>query len=111
MGKRRNKGEEKVLARRRIDRLLAAARAEALGPDRDLADAHAGLALRVARRYQTGLRRDQKAQVCRKCGAYRTPDSSRVRLRAGRITTTCLRCGSVHRRPLAPRTPPTPSKD
>lgn len=103
MAKRRNKGEEKQTARRRIDRLLTAARSEALGPDRDLADRHAGLALRVARRHQTGLRPDQKAQVCRRCGAYRTHDSSRVRLRAGKITTTCLRCGAVHRRPLAPR--------
>lgn len=103
MAKRRNKGEEKHLARRRIDRLLAVARREALGPDRDLADAHAGLALRIARRYQTGLRRDQRAQVCRKCATYRTHETCRVRLRAGRVTTTCLRCGDVHRRPLAPR--------
>lgn len=116
MARRRNKGEEKHIARKRIDALLAAARSETLGPDRDLADRHAGLALRVARRYQATLRPDQKAQVCRKCGAYRTHDSSRVRLRAGKITTTCLRCGAVHRRPLAPRATaapaaPSPSKD
>ena len=100
MAKRRNKGEEKHVARKRIAILLGAARREALGPDRDLADDHAGLALRVARRYQVPLRPDQKALVCRKCGAFRSHDASRVRLRAGRVTTTCLRCGHVHRRPL-----------
>lgn len=100
VAKRRNKGEEKQTARKRIAILLRTARAEALGPDKDLAHAHGGLALRVARRYQVPLHADQKAQVCRKCGAYRTHDACRVRLRAGRITTTCLACGHVHRRPL-----------
>ncbi len=108
MAKRRNKGEEKHLARKRIHRLLLAARSEAGGPDADLADRYGELALRVARRYQVPLYPDQKAQVCRKCGAYRTTGSSRVRLRAGRITTTCLRCGHVHRRPLAPRREESP---
>ncbi len=100
VAKRRNKGEEKQTARKRIAILLRTARAEALGPDKDLAHSHGELALRVARRYQVPLYPDQKAQVCRKCGAYRTTDASRVRIRAGRIVTSCLQCGHTHRRPV-----------
>lgn len=100
MARRRDKGEEKRIVAQRIGILLRRARDEALGPDADLADRYAGLSIRLSRRYQHPLPRDQKAQLCRKCGAYRTPASSRVRMHRNRIITTCLRCGDVHRRPL-----------
>lgn len=99
MARRRNKGEEKQIARARVHRLLAQARVEALGPDADLADRYATLARRVAMRYQLTLYPDQKTQVC-KCGAYRRPAHTRVRITRGRITTTCTACGHVRRRPL-----------
>lgn len=101
MAKRRDKGEERALAERRIRTLLARARAEHLA-DRGsaLPDRYAALSLRVAQKYQTGLPRDAKAQVCRACGAYRTPATSRTRLVGGRIAVTCLRCDAVARRPL-----------
>lgn len=103
MAKRRDKGEERAVAERRIRTLLARARAEHLA-DRGsaLPDRYAALTLRLAQRYQTGLPRDAKAQVCRACGTFRTPSSSRTRLVGGRIATTCLRCGDVARRPLRP---------
>jgi RNase P subunit RPR2 len=101
MAKRRDKGQERAVAERRIRTLLAAARTEHLADGASgLPDRYAALALRVAQKYQTGLPRDAKAQVCRACGAYRTPTTSRTRLAGGRIATTCLRCGAVARRPL-----------
>ena len=101
MAKRRDKGEERQLAERRIRTLLSRARSEHLA-DRGsaLPDRYAALSLRVAQKYQTGLPRDAKAQVCRACGAYRTPTTSRTRLSGGRIAVTCLKCGAVARRPL-----------
>ena len=104
MAKRRDKGEERALAERRIRTLLSPARAEHLA-DRasGLPDRYAALSLRVAQKYQTGLPRDAKAQLCRACGAYRTPSTSRTRLSGGRIAVTCLRCGAVARRPLHAR--------
>jgi RNase P subunit RPR2 len=111
MAKRRDKGEERALAERRIRTLLARARAEHLAaPGSALPDRYAALSLRVAQKYQTGLPADAKAQVCRACGAYRTPATSRTRLSGGRIATTCLRCGAVARRPLARRPAARPSK-
>ena len=101
MAQRRDKGAERRIAAARIDRLLAAARDEALGPDADLADRYAVLARRIAMRYQLPLRRDQKAQVCRACSAYQVPGvTSRTRFRRGRLVRTCLRCGRVRRRIL-----------
>jgi RNase P subunit RPR2 len=100
VARRRNKSEERDVAQARIGRLLALGRAELLGGRAELADRYAGLGLRVAQKYQTGLTRAQKAQVCRKCGAFRSAATSRTRLRAGRIAVTCLRCGAVARRPV-----------
>ena len=103
MARRRDKGEERALAERRIRTLLARARAEHLaGPaGSPLPDRYGALTLRLAQRYQTGLPRDAKAQVCRACGTFRTAATSRTRMAGGRIATTCLRCGAVARRPLS----------
>lgn len=108
VARRRNKSEERDVAQARVGRLLALGRAELLAGRADLADRYAGLGLRVAQRYQTGLAPSHKAQVCRKCGALRCAATSRTRVRAGRLAVTCLRCGHVARRPLAGR-PPAPT--
>lgn len=101
MARRRDKGEERALAGARIDALLAAARAERLArPASALPHRHVALALRIAQKYQAGLARAQKAQLCRACGAFRSAATSRTRLRGGRVASTCLACGHVTRRPL-----------
>lgn len=101
MARRRNKSEERDVAQVRITRLLALGRRAVLAQRADLADRYAALGLRVAQKYQTGLDAQQKAQVCRKCGALRSAATSRTRLHGGHIATTCLRCGAVARRPLS----------
>ncbi|HUR61518.1 MAG TPA: hypothetical protein VM286_04050 [Candidatus Thermoplasmatota archaeon] len=112
MARRRNKSEERGTASRRIDALLRAARGEMLAGRHDLAHRYGTLSLRVAQKYQSGLTAPQKAQLCRKCGAPRSAATSRTRLHAGRLVTTCLACGAVARRPLhalpapLPATPP-----
>ena len=106
MARRRNKSEERDVAQARIGRLLALGRREALAGNPALADRYAALGLRVAQKYQAGLAPAHKAQVCRKCGAFRSSATSRTRVRGGRLAVTCLRCGHVARRPLpgaAPR--------
>lgn len=108
MAKRRDKGEERATAVRRLDQLLAAARAERSGGRPDLADRYGKLALAVAQKYQTGLEPRHKAELCRKCGAVASSDTRRVRVVASRILTTCLRCGNVRRQPLDPRPSGTP---
>jgi RNase P subunit RPR2 len=106
MARRRNKSEERDTASRRIDQLLAAARAETLAGRGDLALRYGALSLRIAQKYQSGLTAPQKAALCRKCGAPRSAATSRTRLSAGRIAVTCLACGHVARRPLHSKVPP-----
>ena len=101
MPRRRNKGEERDVAVRRIDTLLERARIEAMAARGDLADRYAVLGVAIAQKYQTGLSRAQKAQVCRACHAFLLPGkTSRIRVTAGRVATTCLKCGHVARRPI-----------
>ncbi len=109
MGKRRrDKGQEKAIARTRIKILLQRAHKEAQGPDHDLSHRYAALAQRLGARYKVSFHPDQKMQVCRSCGAYRGHTrTGRVRIRAGRLTWTCLQCGRTDRQPLTPRQPPT----
>lgn len=103
MARRRNKSEERDVAQARIARLLVLGRAELLAGHAARADRYAALGLRVAQKYQAGLSRVTKMMVCRKCASFRSSATSRTRVRAGRLTTTCLRCGHVARRPI-----PTP---
>ncbi len=92
------------MAAARITKLLALARSEALAGRLDLANRYGKLSLRIAETYQAGLDAAAKAQICRKCGAYRVSGkTSRTRNAAGRITTTCLVCGATTRRNLSPR--------
>ena len=100
MARRRNKSEERDIAVRRIDLLLVQARASALAGQAGRAKRHGGLVLALAQKHQTGLTPAHKARLCRKCGTPRISATSRVRLTGGRVTTTCLACGHLHRRPL-----------
>ena len=103
MARRRNKSEERGTAARRIDQLLAAARAETLAGRPDLSRRYGELSLRIAQKYQSGLTAPQKAALCRKCGTPRSAATSRTRLAPGRLVVTCLACGAVARRPLHAR--------
>ncbi|HIF04619.1 MAG TPA: hypothetical protein EYQ80_04265 [Candidatus Poseidoniales archaeon] len=54
---------------------------------------------RIGRRHRIGLHPSQRIWICRGChGPLRPGLSARVRIRAGRRITTCLRCNRVSRR-------------
>ncbi|MES2153789.1 MAG: ribonuclease P [bacterium] len=111
MARRRNKGEERDVAGGRIAKLLELARDEALAGRLERSDRYGSLCLRIAEKYQTGLDARAKAQLCRKCGAFRVAGkTSRTRITSGRVATTCLRCGNVSRRLLHGRTPSSTGK-
>ncbi len=98
---RRNKGEERDVARERVARLVDLAQEALRAGRRDRADRYAQLAWRVKTRYQLrGLALDSR--VCRGCFAFLQPGvTSRVRVREGRRVTTCLACGRVRRKVLS----------
>ncbi len=98
---RRDKGAERRIARGRIQRLWQAAEGEALQGDGDLADRYAGLAHRIALRYQQPWGAAGKLRRCPGCHEFRVPGrNTRTRIQRGRVITSCLACGHVRRRPL-----------
>ena len=100
MARRRDKDAERSTAERRVRRLLERARAESRGAEPALADRYGELVRLVAEKYQLGLGLAAQ-EVCRGCSGFRVPGrNTRVRVRPGRVVTTCLRCGRIRRRPL-----------
>ena len=97
---RRNKGEEREIARDRIARLVELAHDALRAARPDRANRYAELAWRIKTTYQMrGSAID--GRVCRACHAFLLPGvSSRVRIRDGRRATTCLACGVVRRKVL-----------
>lgn len=102
---RRNKGEEKVIASERIDRLVALAEEAARAGRLDRADRYADLSWRIKETYQLrGSAVDGRA--CRACHAFLMPGlTARVRLSGGKRSVTCLACGHVRRKVLQVRPP------
>lgn len=99
---RRNKGEEKQIARERVVRLVELAE-EALRMGLVLrAGRYGEIAWRVKTTFQ--LRGSPvDGRLCRACHSFLGPGTARVRFATGKRTVTCLRCGEVRRRPLRPR--------
>ncbi|MCA1813047.1 MAG: ribonuclease P [Halobacteriales archaeon] len=95
---RRDKAEERRIARERIARLLSLAQERARAGDLPKADRYAHLARRVGQKYVVRLGRTERLQVCRGCEAYLLPGkTSRVRTTEGKVSVTCLRCGRIAR--------------
>lgn len=99
---RRNKGEERDLAVGRIRRLFRLA--EEAQRSGQPSTRYVRLARRIAMRYQVSLPREIRRRVCRGCDGLLTPGrSARHRVAQGRISVTCLACGTIKRYPLKPR--------
>ena len=100
---RRNKGEEREVAKQRVLRLVTLAEAATRSGLKARADRYADLGWRLKTTYQIrGSAID--ARICRACHAFLHPGTTaRVRIRAGRRSTTCLACGHVRRKVLSPK--------
>lgn len=95
---RRDKAEERAIARQRIARLFQLAEAAAREGRLDRADRYAQLARRIGTKYVVRLGREERRRVCRACGVYLLPGrTARVRARGGHLSVTCLGCGAVRR--------------
>ena len=97
MGRRSQTPESKRLARERIEILFQRAR-EFFPENPRWSDRCVELARRIAMRQRVRIPRDLRMKFCRRCSAYCVPGSTvRVRVRRGKVVTTCMRC-SGHRR-------------
>jgi len=107
---RRRKDSHKArdLALQRMERLftLAAAAHEA-HPERS--NRYVQIARKISTRTRVRMPRPLKRLFCRRCGSFLSAAATRVRLREGVLTTTCLLCGEQMRRPYRPeKNRPTP---
>lgn len=99
---RRNKLEERAIARSRMERLLLLAE-QALPERSDRARRYVDLARRLGMRYQVSLPPAWRWKVCRSCGSLLAPGrNARVRTRGRQRIVTCLACGHVSRFGTAP---------
>lgn len=88
----------KDLARQRIERLFELAEDEcALHPERS--DRYVTLARRIGMKLRVRIPTPLKRKICKHCNCYLSPERTRVRLRDGILTITCLRCGGQMRYP------------
>jgi len=97
---KRKKGQERKIARERIDRLFQLAEQEALKGNLVRANRYVDLGRRIGMRYNVRLPSEHKRRVCKGCRAYLLPPkTARVRIGESRVVTTCLACGTVMRFP------------
>lgn len=97
---KRKKGQERRIARERIDRLFHLAEQEALKGNMVRANRYVDLGRRIGMRYNVRLPSEHKRRVCKGCHAYLLPPkTARVRIGESRVVTTCLACGTVMRFP------------
>ncbi len=90
----------KDMAAQRMVRLFDLAE-ESFDVDPDLSKRYVLLARRIGMRHRVRMPAYLKHKVCKGCGAYLVPGAScRVRVRGGRVVTTCLECGKSSRRPF-----------
>lgn len=87
------------MAAQRIKRLFDLAD-ETFKEDPGMSKRYVFLARKMGMRHRVRMPAHLKRKVCKGCGAYLVPGSSiRVRLRGGRVVTTCMDCGYCMRIP------------
>lgn len=98
MRRKKDAQRARELSRERMERLFQLA-AEAYDVHPDRCDRYVQIARRISTRMRVRMPRHLKALFCRHCGSYLPASETRVRLREGVLTVTCLRCGRQTRRP------------
>jgi ribonuclease P protein subunit RPR2 len=92
------------IATQRVGVLFALADREARTGSPDLSDRYVQLARRIGMKYNVRMLPEYRTLFCQRCSAYWTEGRTvRTRLRGGLRVQTCLRCGSLRRVRLHPR--------
>lgn len=104
MRRRKDAHKSRDLARQRMERLFSLAAAEyELHPERS--DRYVHIARQISTRHRVRMPRHLKKLFCKNCGSFISATGARTRLRQGLLTTTCLHCGRVARRPYKAEAP------
>ncbi len=97
--KKKQKDWAKDMAEQRIIRLFELAEEEFQAhPERS--DRYVRLARRIGMRYRVRMPDELKQRMCKHCHAFLVQGvTARTRLQGTHMTTTCLACGELIRRP------------
>lgn len=102
-GLRRQRNENKRIARERINILFTLAETR-YSQDPELAQRYVTLARKIGMRYKVNVPREHRWKICHHCKSYLHPGRScRVRFQSKReahIVVTCFTCGKNNRKPL-----------
>lgn len=100
-------------AQERITVLFTLAEEESRGAPSPYPDRYLRLARRIGMRYNLRVPPEFRSLYCRRCSTYWVEGRTvRTRLRGGKRTQTCLKCGAVRRVLLrAPRPPVSEPED
>ncbi|WP_407355365.1 ribonuclease P protein component 4 [Methanolobus sp. WCC5] len=100
--RKKNKAISRDIAQERIGYLFELAKNE-LSQDPARSERYVALARKIGMRHRVSIPAELKRNLCKKCGCLLVPgNNSRIRLKDGRITVTCLRCSEVKRYPFRP---------
>lgn len=94
--KKKQKSITKSIASQRIKRLFELAAQEESESRRNR---YVALARKIGMRHRVRIPMELRMKFCRRCNSYFSAGTYRVRVADGCITTTCLKCGNVTRRP------------
>ncbi|MEF8847670.1 MAG: ribonuclease P [Candidatus Thermoplasmatota archaeon] len=98
---RRNKAEEKKIAKQRIDRLFQLAEKKAKQDTIHLADRYVEIARKISMKYLVKMPRKYKRRYCKHCYSYFYPNRTcRIRIYRGRVIYYCYNCKKFTRIPL-----------
>lgn len=99
---RKDKKNQKKIARNRIDKLFSLAEMEAKKGRLKLADRYVELARKISMRYLVNIPREFKRKFCKNCYSYLVPSKTcRVRIKNGRLVIYCYNCKRYTRIPFS----------
>ncbi len=92
---RRNKEEERAIARRRIATLFEQAQ---MSGDEALSRRYVVMARRISTKYRVRIPPQFRRRYCRSCNAFWVPSKTvRVRITGSKVVYSCLSCGAKAR--------------
>jgi len=99
--RKRDKKTEKIIAKKRIQKLFLLSQENALEGKLNLADRYVEIARKISMRYQIKIPSEYKHLFCKKCYSFLLPGiTCRKRIKKGKIVIFCKKCNNYTRVPI-----------
>jgi ribonuclease P protein subunit RPR2 len=99
--KKRDKAQQKEIAKKRITKLFSLAEKNSLAGKLDLSDRYVEIARKISMRYLVPIPKEYKRRFCKNCYSYLLPHvNSRYRIQNKKLIIYCKNCSKFTRIPL-----------